>query len=285
MIFGHVALLGSTVFLSSLIFLYTSINEKGEVLKRDIMFVTMMLLSGLVCTRSKYYGELVLALFFLYVYSPGMFSKFNIKHVGILAAVIVMVIAVGWQKFQFYFIDGATEITRFDPEAIESFARPVLYFTGSLIMIDHFPFGSGLASFASYPSTKPYSWLYHEYGIDKVYGLSEAEPMFVCDAYYPLLAQFGVVGFALFIAFFVYICQVLKNQIRLEALRFKWYYIISSLIVCYVLIESIAGTVFAQSHGVLAMIFLGCICSDGMRMKHSKNVEVDEKLLKEKRYI
>lgn len=239
-VFGHVAFLGSTVFLSAMIFLLTSIDEKGGVSKRNLMYVTIMLLCGLVCTRSKYYGECVLALFFLYLYRPGMLSRLNLKHALVVVAVLVLFVAVGWQKFDFYFISGNGDATRFDPEAVESYARPVLYFTGGLILIDHFPFGSGLASFASYPSTKPYSGLYHEYGIDKVYGLSEAQPEFVCDAYYPLLAQFGVVGFMLFIAFFVYACGVLRKLVRTDAAKYKWHYVIGSIMVCYALIESIA---------------------------------------------
>lgn len=260
-LFGHVALLGSTIFLSSLVFLYTSIDERGCVSKRNLILVTLMLLSGLVCTRSKYYGECVLAIFFLYAYKPGMFRKIDLRHVALLIAVLALVLAVSWHKIQFYFLNGTGDVTRFDPDAIESFARPVLYATGALVLIDYFPFGSGFASFASNSSAKPYSGLYHEYGIDKVYGLSESMPDFICDAYYPLLAQFGVVGLCLFILFWIYVCQKLRKLIRMDEVKNKYCFIIGSLIVCYVLIESIAGTMFAQPHGVLAMMLLGIIAS------------------------
>lgn len=284
-VFSHPAYLGSAIFLSALIFLYTSIQEDGTVSKRSVMIVTLMLLSGIICGRSKYYGECVIALYFLYLYRPGILSKLNTKNAIIVSLVVILFVVVGWHKFDFYFISGTGEHTRFDPEAVESFARPVLYATGGLILIDHFPFGSGLASFASYPSSKYYSGLYYEYGIDKVYGLSEAKPDFICDAYYPLLAQFGVVGLILFISFFVYICRILKLMLRHNIVKYKYYFIIGSLIVCYVLIECIAGSIFVQSHGVVAMMLLGYICSEGLRIKNEQSAKKTELQLETKRYL
>ena len=75
----------------------------------------------------------------------------------------------------------------------------MLYVTGGQILLDYFPFGSGLASFASNASAVNYSTLYYDYGLDKVWGLSPSKTDFICDAYYPSLCQFGVVGVCLFI--------------------------------------------------------------------------------------
>lgn len=282
---GHPAFLGATIYMGSLVFLLTSIDSDGNVSKRDMTVCIVMILCGLVCTRSKYYGECVLSLYFLLIYRPGMFSNLNIRHFAVLGAVLIIFVGVGWSKFDYYFISGNMDTTRFDPEAIESFARPVLYATGGLILIDHFPFGSGLASFASISSADPYSGIYHEYGIDKVYGLSEAKPDFICDAYYPLLAQFGMVGFVLFILFWVYVCQKLKRMYRINRSRFKYEYIIGTLIVCYVLIECIAGTMFAQSHGVFAMMLLGYVCGQGAKIRDEQNEEKLELQSVTKKYI
>lgn len=276
---------GTTIFISAMVFLYVSIDDDGYVSRGTKTITAALLICGLVCTRSKYYGEAVLALYFLYIYKPGFLKKLSMGHICIVCALFVAVIAVGWQKFDYYFISGNIDATRFDPEVVESFARPVLYLTGGLIMLDYFPFGSGLASFASNASIKPYSGVYYEYGIDKVYGLSEAEPMFVCDAYYPLLAQFGIIGLVLFVWFWVYAYSYLKVLIRNSAEKYQYQFIIGANIIMFLLIESIGGNTIAQGPGVVSMMLLGYICGDGYRIKNKQRAQKQELQIERKRYI
>lgn len=285
LILFHPAFLGLTVFFSSMVFLLVNINEDGTIDKKRLYGVVLMILCGLVCTRSKYYGECVLALFFLFVWRPGLLKGFNPKHyVGILV-LLALVFVVSWQKIDFYFISGTGDATRFDPSAVESYARPVLYFTGGLILLDHFPLGSGLASFASNASISPYSGVYHEYGIDKVYGLSEAMSDFICDAYYPSLAQFGIVGLILFVLFFIYVCRLLKRLLRRDANLYRYYYVTGSLLVCYLLIECIAGTSFSQAPGVMTMMLLGIICSREFEQERKDSAHKTENMQSRKKYL
>lgn len=285
LIHSHPAFLGLTVFFSSMVFLFVNINEDGTIEKRKLYGVVLMILCGLVCTRSKYYGECVLALFFLFVWTPGLLKGFNLKHYVSIAVVLALVLAVSWQKIDYYFISGTGDATRFDPSAVESYARPVLYFTGGLILLDHIPLGTGLASFATNASISPYSGVYHEYGIDKVYGLSEAMSGFICDAYYPSLAQFGFVGLILFISFFIYICRLLKRLLNRNTNRYRYYYVVGSLLVCYVLIECIAGTSFSQAPGVMAMMLLGIICSREFEQERKNSTHETENIQSRKKYL
>ena len=89
-----------------------------------------------------------------------------------------------------------------------------MYLHGFTILFDYFPFGSGLASFASFPSAENYSSLYYEYGLNNIGGLSPDMPDFICDAFYPTLAQFGIIGVILFITFWVYTYRFLRMMIR-----------------------------------------------------------------------
>ena len=269
----HPAYVGATIFVSAMIYLFVSIDENGEVKKRDMYLVALFILSGLICARSKYYGEAVLALFFMFVYKPGMLRHLTAKHAMVIGAVVILVCVVSWSKFEYYFINGAGNLARLDVSAKESFARPVLYYVGGLIMMDHFPFGSGLASYASYPSSYSYSDVYVEYGIDKVHGLSQSYPEFICDAYYPLLAQFGVAGVVLFISFFVYVCSLLRRLVRHNPQKYRFYYVVGSLVVCFELIECVAGTIFAQSPGLLAMILVAVICSQALELPREEKPE------------
>lgn len=260
---GHVAFGGIYIFLSTLMYMCCSVRSDGSFSRRDLIIVIVMACAGLLCTRSKYYGEFVLLIFFLTVYRPGMLRRITLKQVAIIGALAGIIALVAWNKFSYYFIYGG-EATTFDPDKIESFARPVLYLTGMMILIDHFPFGTGLASFASAPSANPYSGLYSEYGIDTVWGLSPAKSDFICDAYYPTLSQFGAVGFALFIWLWVYIVRLLGCLVRLAPAKNKRLYSTGILCILFVLIESTAGTAMVNCAGVTAMAILGIIAGQAL---------------------
>lgn len=255
----HISYGGIFIYLSVLVFMLCSIEEDGSLPVHRKVIIALLASLGVLSGRSKYYAEYVFLLFFLFAYRPGMLREITPRQIATTLAVVALVAAVTWQKFRYYFLVGNSGATSFDPEVIESFARPVLYATGLLILRDHFPFGTGLASFASFRSIDPYSGVYIEYGIDKVYGLSPSFSSFICDAYYPSLTQFGVAGIALFVWLVVYIIRLLGTLVRVDAARFRFTYAIGMLSLMFVLIESTAGTAMVNCGGVMAMLILGMI--------------------------
>lgn len=265
-ILGHPFVAGSLVFLGAISYWFSVSDDKGDLTLRDKMIILSLLCGGLLCTRSEYYGCFVLAVYFLFMYRPGVLRHLNIKHIITMAAVGVIVIAVTWNKISFYFITGASDTV--DINLIDSMARAALLFTTPLILMDYFPFGSGLASFASYPSSANYSGLYSEYSLDKVWGLSPTMPDFITDLYFASLAQVGIIGIALFIYFWIYVYRYLRFMIRLDAKRYHSYFSIGCLIICYILIECIGGNTFVQPSGQVAMMLLGIICGQGKRLMH-----------------
>lgn len=267
----HVAFAGIVIFVSMLFYIYASIDKDGQLSKRNLYTVCFFLLVGIACTRSKYYGEVVLLLFFLFLYKPMMLKKISAKQVCVVGATMLLVFIVSWKKIQYYFLTG--EAQTFDPSEVATFARPVLYATGALILVDYFPFGSGLASFATYPSQVSYSGIYYEYGINNVFGLSPQRPDFICDAFYPSLAQFGFVGLILFVSLWVYIYHYLKIFIRTNPNKYKYEFVVGVMSMCFILIESIAGTAFTLSCGVLIMALLGFLCSQAKELRQSQQCE------------
>lgn len=263
-IFSHFAVAGAIMFLCAMIFWLCSVDRTGNLKVTDKYIILGILIAGLLCGRSKYYGYFILAVFFLFIYRPGFLSNFKVKHMVAIIALAVIVIAVAWEKFYFYFIIGSSDL--FDPNVRSSFARPALYATALLILLDFFPFGCGLASFATYPSAANYSTLYYEYGLDKIYGLSPEMPDFIMDAFFPTLAQYGIVGIALFIWFWVFSYCPLRFMLRTDSHKYKYMFSIGSLIICYVLIESVGNTSFVQPTGQVAMMLLGIICGQGKRL-------------------
>lgn len=261
----HHAYAGCIIFISAMYILYCSMDSEYRVSKNTLIKVTILLTCGLLCTRSKYYGTYVLSIYFLYMYRPGIMKHFSVKHAVLCCLVGLGVIGVAWNKIEYYFLTGGAE--SFDPSKIESFARPVLYTTAWMVLWDYFPFGSGLASLASNSSAEWYSNLYYEYGINNVHGLSPNAPGFICDAFYPTIAQLGIIGLFLFVWYWIYTYNFLRTLIRKSYTRYKVPFSIGSLLICYILIECVAGTVFTQNVGMIPMMLLGMICATGKNKK------------------
>lgn len=270
----HPTYSGIIIFISVLFYLYCSIRQDGGIDKRDIKTALIFLTAGLICMRAKYFGYYVFALYFLFLYKTGIMRHFNIKHALGLFALFILVIAVSWHKIQYYFLVG--ESGSFDPDVVQSFARPVLYLTGFQILFDYFPFGTGLASFATAASAQYYSDVYYEYGIDRVYGLApDLDFNFICDTFFPVLAQFGVIGVVLFTYFWVWIYEFLRAMIRQDAPLLKYKFIIGSLITIFIMIESVAATTLTGSCGFIVMILLALTCIPGYEIRHKRALSSD----------
>ena len=269
---GHVYHYGTISVSVSLLYLYCSIDGNGKVSMRDMVVGIILLSVGLLSTRSKFFGEYVAILFMFFIYKPGLVRNMNFKHAIVLFLGAVCVVAVAWSKIQFYFVSGVADaFSSFDEEKFEMIARPVLYATMFLVLCDYPIFGSGLASFASHSSSAfvNYSSLYSEYGIDKVYGLSPKTSDFISDTYYPVLAQFGIVGIVLYVFFWVWVWRMLR--VILHSGRILEFSIGVSAI-CFAMIENVAGATILQIGGYVPMMLLGMIVSNCRLMsKEEKN--------------
>ena len=184
----------------ALVYLLMSYDESNPraYSRRDLMWASVILLLGLICTRSKYYGFAVLAFYMLYVYRPGTVNFKSARNIAIAATAFALVIIVAWKKIAYYYILGNS--ATFDPDEMMAFARPVLFGGMFLVLGDHLLLGSGLASYATFSSGTGvnYSELYSKYGIDMVWGLSPTMCDFIADTFYPELAQFGLLGIFFF---------------------------------------------------------------------------------------
>ena len=252
---GHLAYCGAAAFISSLFYLFCSIKPDGSIDKHDKLIAMALLACGVPCMKAKFLGEAVLMIFFVWIYKPMMFHGFKPQYMLVALLLVGVLTAVSWNKISYYYLTGNSDT--FDPKVIQSFARPVLYATAGLIIADYTLFGSGLASFASWASAANYSGLYYEYGIDKVYGLSEAMPDFICDAYFPSLAQFGLIGIILFIVFWRWIYIKQLSLLRKDPISQNFLFVAGVIGMCFVFIESTSSTLFSQSTGMIVVSILG----------------------------
>jgi len=96
-----------------------------------------------------------------------------------------------------------TTVNEYGSDNPYSSARSALYYTSLLIARDHFPLGTGLASFGSHASKLYYSEVYREYGLSEMYGLSPMESNFITDTFWPMvLGEGGVVCLVAYASFF-----------------------------------------------------------------------------------
>ena len=231
----------------SLTYLYSS----DFTWKNKIIFLIMLSI-GLVSGRSKFYGFFVLATVIVFYFSNINNIKLNFKNIMVVLVMIVGIIFVAWDKIMFYFLSSIT-----GGEENDYLARFVLYGTSFLIFIDYFPFGSGMASFATHASRVVYSNTYSEYSIDNIWGLSKSYDSFIADTYYPSLAQFGVIGVILFFSFWIYIIRKSYSFFKIQ--REARYITLTIIIVGFLLIENIADATQTSNRGFFIMMLLGVI--------------------------
>lgn len=183
------AALGQIALCCAMIYYLFSKQTKKN---RNIAIIIMLL--GLVSGKSKYFGECVCFIALVMFVK----SKINFTSVSTLLKVValgVVVLFFTWTKFNAYYVEG------FQEDAQEM-ARPITYQTGMKIMFhDYIPFGSGLGSFGTAAAAKEYSPIYYKYHLDEIWGLNPENPMFLADAFYPTMAEYGIVGLFFFLWF------------------------------------------------------------------------------------
>lgn len=139
-------------------------------------------------------------------------------------------------------------------------ARKALYIFGFIIALDFFPFGAGFGRFGGWVARENYSPLYHEYHLDRIYGLYPKDPKWATDTYWPyIMGELGFIGAFLWFSLFVWIGFKLFKAYQTSNKTFTKGYLLFSLLVLFQsLIESTGEQVFNSSpQYVLIFAILG----------------------------
>lgn len=226
--------------------------------KRNRNIAILIMLLGLVSGKSKYFGECVVFIALMMFVK----SKINFTSVSTLlkvAALGCVVIFFTWTKFNAYYVQGFQA----DDQEI---ARPATYETGVKIMFqDYIPFGSGLGSFGTAAAAKEYSPLYFKYQLNNIWGLDPSNPMFLADAFYPTLAEYGIVGLFFFLWFWkrrLWECNKIPNIV---------YYRMALMAILALALESTADSSYLSGKGMgYFMVLALCLNSGRQQMNCSK---------------
>lgn len=242
--YAHPANVAMNVSCFSMLYLVMS-----EGTKKNILIGLGILAIGLLTERSKNYGFVCIAVVMLLY---GKKLKFSLFPVILLLIAIGLGLYVSWEKIYFYYIAPLQRNAIYNTDA----ARLALFAYGFRILIDFFPLGPGFGSFANYASAIYYSPIYLQYKLFLVHGL-DRDGSFICDTFFPQLAQFGIVGTILFFFFWHKILKKMKRKYAItnNDLHYKF----GILIICFFAIESVAASTFVQPQGMVMMMLLGLL--------------------------
>lgn len=235
--------------------------------KRNRYIALALVLTGMLAPKFKFIGEVICFIGFVYFVK----NKLNFKspktiiYVVLLVTVILM---VTWTRFDTYYVSGLDN---------DNLARPMTYKTSLQILWDYFPFGSGMGSFACNGAWKYYSPLYYEYHLNEVWGLSEGGG-FICDAYYPTLAQFGIVG----VFFFCWFWK--RRLIAFNQIVDMRYYRVAMLTFCCLAIEQTADSSWLSGKGMgYCMLIALCLNANRNMMEQRRREEMKKEMMEKRR--
>ena len=208
-------------------------------IKRNKVFFILTLLVIASSLRSKGIVFCVLALAMLY-FMRGE-KKLNVLHVLVC---VVAAVVIGWDQYSGYY-------------QAEGSARSELVRASIEIAGDFFPLGTGFATFGSNSSAvgNYYSPVYLEYGIDKVWGLTQESHPFLSDTFWPtLLGQFGVLGLVVYLLSLGSTFYIAYTSGRLSRIP-------TVLCFLYLLISSTAESAFFNPMSVYLAVILGLLAA------------------------
>lgn len=253
-IYSNTAAFYPACILSSISYLYFSPQKK-----KNWYIALFLLLPGLFTFRSKFNTELI-CFIYLGFFLKGKFTL-SIKYIIAILILIIFSIYINWTKFSLYFFAGEED----------GIARTTFYYTAIKILADYFPLGSGLGSFGSEAAARYYSPLYYKYGVDSVYGMSPLDygesSNFLVDTFYPILAEFGVIGIILYIIFWM-------KRWNAANILFNHNYRIFLFLFFFMVIENIANSAFISPISVSIMMLLGLTFSDSNNIKINQSYSI-----------
>ena len=222
-------------------------------------------------SKFKFMGEVVCFIAFVFFLKHRLNFK-SPKTMIYCAVVVTIILMVTWTRFDAYYVSGLDN---------DQLARPMTYKTGLRILWDYLPFGSGMGSFACNGAWKYYSPLYYKYDLNGIWGLDEGGG-FICDAYYPTLAQFGIVGVFFF-------CWFWKRRLAaIDIIADMRYYRVAMITFCCLAIEQTADSSWISGKGMgYCMLIALCLNANRNQMMDMKRQQIlkrkKELLLEEKR--
>lgn len=243
----------STIFvILGFIYLYCSSKDKCSIRRSMLIWAI-----GLLSVKGKMFGFYLSAFFIFYILGRNRI-KISFKYLLLGCLFLGGIWLICREKIMFYFIEGS--------QADVAFGRPALYIGAVDILSEYFPFGSGFGTYGTFASDMYFSPIYirNRYLLNSQIG----DGLFISDAFYPSLAQYGYVGILLFLVFW-------KRRIKDANFLFSRSHIIEYkcllLIIIYFAIECTSDSTFVQNRGMMIMLLMAMFINEG-NSKYKSNL-------------
>lgn len=239
--------------------------------KMNRLIALGLVLTGMLAPKFKFMGEVVCFIAFVFFLKHRLNFK-SPKTMIYCVVVVTVIMMITWTRFDTYYVSGLDN---------EYLARPMTYKMSLKILWDYLPFGSGMGTFACNGAWRYYSPLYYKYDLNGIWGLNEGGG-FICDAYYPTLAQFGIVGVFFF-------CWFWKRRLAaIDIIADMRYYRIAMITFCCLAIEQTADSSWLSGKGMgYCMLIALCLNANRNQMMEMKRQHIlkrkKELLLEERR--
>lgn len=239
--------------------------------KMNRLIALGLVLTGMLAPKFKFMGEVVCFIAFVFFLKHRLNFK-SPKTMIYCVVVVTVIMMITWTRFDTYYVSGLDN---------EYLARPMTYKMSLKILWDYLPFGSGMGTFACNGAWRYYSPLYYKYDLNGILGLNEGGG-FICDAYYPTLAQFGIVGVFFF-------CWFWKRRLAaIDIIADMRYYRVAMITFCCLAIEQTADSSWLSGKGMgYCMLIALCLNANRNQMMEIKKQQIlkrkKELLLEEKR--
>ena len=128
-----------------------------------------------------------------------------------------------------------------------------------------------MGSFASWGAAEYYSPLYYQYHLSHIWGLQPYFNVFVADAFYPTLSQYGIVGVILFYIFWK------RRLIAINEIEDMKYYRVALLTFFCLAIEQTADTSWLSGKGMGFCMLIGlCLNANRNTICYEEEEEEEE---------
>ena len=216
-----------------------------------------LVLTGMIAPKFKFMGEVVCFVAVLFYVKERVDFK-SPKTVFYATVLLTVVLAVTWERFDKYYVSGFenTEL-----------ARPETYKASLKILVDYFPLGPGMGTFGTMGARDYYSPLLYEYNLNHIWGMTPDFRAFIADAFYPTLAQYGIVGVILFCIYWK------RRLIALDAIEDMRYYRVAFITFFCLAIEQTADTSWLSGKGMGYCMLLGLCLNANLNLNNENENE------------
>lgn len=234
--------------------------------KRNRYIALALVLTGMFAPKFKFMGEVVCFIAFIFFVKKKLNFQ-STKTILFACILVIVVLTVTWTRFDAYYVSGLSN---------DQLARPMTYKTSLVILGDYFPFGPGMGTFACNGAWKFYSPLYYEYNLNTIWGLGDStigSGAFICDAYYPTLAQFGIVG----VFFFCWFWK--RRLVAFNQIVDMRYYRVAMLTFCCLVIEQTADSSWLSGKGMgYCMLIALCLNANRNIMEQRRREKIRKEM-------